>query len=110
MVALYQNLNKEFLEDLEVQLQEAKGTKKVKGKRSSTKSAEPHNSTTQNPGVQADLALSCDPSLASLSRKLALIFKAKSKVATDFNDFKTTTDWGNPAKPESSARPGTNIL
>ncbi|RAO73294.1 uncharacterized protein BHQ10_009306 [Talaromyces amestolkiae] len=108
MIALYQNLNKEFLEDLEVQLQEVKGPKKAKGKCSSTKSAEPYGSTTQRQGIHADLALSYDPSLASLSRKLALFFKTKSKVATDFNDFKTTTEWGNSANPESSVWPDTS--
>lgn len=102
MVALYQNLNKEFLEDLEVQLQEAKGTKKAKGKRSSTKSAAPHGSTPQPQGIQADKAQSHDLSLASLSRKLALFFKTKSKVATD---YETIPDWGNSAKLESSDRP-----
>jgi hypothetical protein len=104
MVSLYQNLNKEFLEDLEVQLQEAKGTKKMKTKQSSTKSAGARHPTTQRQGVQAGKAHPSHSSLAKMSRDLVSFLKAKSKVPTG---FQSPDEWGISANPEPSARPDT---
>lgn len=80
MVTLYQNLNKEFLEDLEVQLQEANVTKKTNTKHLS-KSAGAHRSMTQGRKGQEDKTDSRDLSLASLSRKLASFLKDRAKVS-----------------------------
>ncbi|GAM41078.1 hypothetical protein TCE0_041r13927 [Talaromyces pinophilus] len=107
MVALYQNLNKEFLEDLEVQLQEAKGMKKMKTKHSS-KSAGADRSTTQRQGTQADKAHSSDPSLASLSRKLASFLKTKAKVSAGYlvtTGLEKFVNAESSAQPESSTEP-----
>lgn len=80
MVTLYQNLNKEFLEDLEVQLQEANVTKKTHTKHLS-KSARAHRSMTQGRKGQEDNTDSRDLSLASLSRKLASFLKDRATIS-----------------------------
>jgi hypothetical protein len=106
MVPLYQNLNKDFLEDLEVQLQEAKGTTKTKSKRPSTKSVEASRSATsseQGQGVKTR-SVSSRSSNAKMTRVLASFLETKSRVPAV---FKTPTKSGNFASPERSARPET---
>uniref|UniRef100_A0A093VBE3 Uncharacterized protein n=1 Tax=Talaromyces marneffei PM1 TaxID=1077442 RepID=A0A093VBE3_TALMA len=101
MVSLYQNLNKEFLQDLEVQLQEAEGTKKTKAKHSSTKSAKPSGRTTQVQQGQGVMAHFSNSSNANLSQVVSSLLETKSKATAT---FEIPTESGNCANPEPSTR------